>query len=394
MTGRVLIVDDNNLNRMVLGRQVREQGHEVAMADGGRAALEMLEAEAFDVVLLDVLMPEMDGYQVLEAIMADPDLKHIPVIMVSALDEMDSVIRCIELGAQDYLPKPANALLLKARINASLVKKRMHDLERRYVEQVEREKKRADDLLNVVIPIGAALSGEQDFGALLDRILNEAMSICHASGGVLYLRTEDDRMEVVTARFLGRGADPAPALGASIPLAPGRVEHAGRHPIEYIALTYRAVNVADSYNQDQYDFTDLHRFDEATGGRSVSVLALPLRSASGKVIGVVQLINARDPRTGEVVPFDAHLEQMMTSLSTLAAVALEHYRREQRLKQEIEVLRIEIDAQREARAVAELTETDFFRRLEAKTDVLRRRLEEAGGRTHRLQAPEGSEHLG
>lgn len=382
MIGRVLVVDDNNLSRMMLGRAVREQGHEAEMASSGRDALEMLKSSAFDVVLLDVLMPEMDGYQVLEAIMADHALKHIPVIMVSALDEMDSVIRCIELGAQDYLPKPANALLLKARINASLAKKRMHDLERRYVEQIEREKKRADDLLNVVIPIGAALSGERDFGTLLDRILREAMSICHAAGGVLYLRTEDDYMRVVTSRFLGSdGADLSLALDASIPLRlDGTREEDHRRMVAHIAWTGRTINVADSYDQDQLDFSELHRFDEETGGRSVSVLGLPLRSASGRVIGVVQLTNAREPRSGEILPFDAHLEQMMASLSTLAGIALEHYQREQRLKQEIEVLRIEIDEKREARAVAELTETDFFRRLEAKTDVLRRRLEEAGGR--------------
>ncbi len=381
MIGRVLVVDDNNLSRMMLGRAVREQGHEVAMASDGRAALDMLEGGTFDLVLLDVLMPEMDGYQVLESIMANPALKHIPVIMVSALDEMDSVIRCIELGAQDYLPKPANALLLKARISASLAKKHIHDLEMRYVEQIEREKKRADDLLNVVIPIGAALSGERDFGTLLDRILGEAMTICHAAGGILYLRTEDDRMQVVTSRFEGPEANKAPlGLETSIPLLEATGEQNHRQLVAHVAWTDQAINIADSYTQEEYDFTELHRFDQETGRRSVSILALPLRSASGRVIGVVQLTNARDSGSGQIVPFDAHLEQMMASLSTLAAVALEHYQREQRLKQEIEVLRIEIDEKREARAVAELTETDFFRRLEAKTDVLRRRLEEAGGR--------------
>lgn len=381
MIGRVLVVDDNNLSRMMLGRAVREQGHEVATASQGREALAMLKEGSFDLVLLDVLMPEMDGYQVLESIMADPALKHIPVIMVSALDEMDSVIRCIELGAQDYLQKPANGLLLKARINASLAKKHMRDLEMRYVEQVEREKKRADDLLNVVIPIGAALSGERDFGTLLDRILREAMAICHAESGVLYLRTEEDRMRVVTSRFPESDGDPLPPAETSIPLRQGGTgEQDRRRLIAHVAWTDQAVNIADSYAQDRFDFTELHRMDRESGRRSVSILALPLRGASGKVIGVVQLTNARDPRSGEVVPFDAHLEQMMASLSTLAAVALEHYQREQCLKQEIEALKIEIDEKREARAVAELTETDFFRRLEAKTDVLRRRLEEAGGR--------------
>jgi len=384
MSGRVLVVDDNNLSRMMLTRAVREQGHAVEMAADGRAALEMLSSDSFDLVLLDVLMPEMDGYQVLEAMMSAPNLKHIPVIMVSALDEMDSVIRCIELGAQDYLPKPANALLLRARINASLAKKQMHDLEMRYVAQVEREKKRADDLLNVVIPIGAALSGERDFGTLLDRILGEAMAISHAEGGILHLRTEDEHMRVVTARYQGlpdsEAAAKAAAAEPAIPLwRHGTDEQEHRQLVAHVAWVDRVINIADSYDQTEFDFTRLHQFDADSGLRSVSILALPLRSGAGQVIGVIQLINARDPASGQVVPFDAHLEQLMTSLSTLAGVALENYRREQRLQQEIEILRIEIDEKREARAVAELTETDFFRQLEAKTDLLRRRLEEAGG---------------
>ena len=382
--GRVLVVDDNNLSRMMLARAVREQGHEVETARDGRAALEALGSEPFDLVLLDVLMPEMDGYQVLEAMMARPELQHIPVIMVSAVEEMDSVIRCIELGAQDYLPKPADPLLLRARINSSLAKKHLHDMERRYLAQIEREKKRADDLLNVVIPIGAALSAERDFAKLLRRILDEAMSFCHAAGGLFHLRTEDDHLRVVTARIEGV-ADEAAAARAHlaeppIPLVhPGSKERNRANLAAYVAWSDQAVNIADVDAEGAYDFSAVRRLDEATGFRTRSILALPLRSAGGQVIGVVQLINARDPVTGVVVPFDSHLEQMMVSLSTLAAVALENYRREQRLKQEIEVLRIEIDEKKSARAVAELTETEFFRQLEAKAELMRRRIESAGG---------------
>ncbi len=106
-------------------------------AEDGAEALALLQSDApFDLVLLDIVMPEVDGYAVLERIKADEALRHIPVIMISAVDEMESVVRCIEAGATDYLPKPFNAALLEARINASLAEKRLRDLELEYLEQV------------------------------------------------------------------------------------------------------------------------------------------------------------------------------------------------------------------------------------------------------------------
>jgi adenylate cyclase len=132
----VLVVDDDPVNRSLLARSLEREGHRHAAAENGREALEMLRAEPFDVVLLDVVMPEMDGYDVLAAIEADAELRHIPVIMISALEDLDSVVRCIEMGADDYLPKPFNPLVLRARINAGLAKKRLHDLERARVHDI------------------------------------------------------------------------------------------------------------------------------------------------------------------------------------------------------------------------------------------------------------------
>jgi CheY-like chemotaxis protein len=134
--GRFLVVDDNRLNRIKLERGLEAQGHSVGLAEDGRQALALLRAEAFDVVLLDILMPDVDGYEVLAQMKADAALRDIPVIVISAVDEMDSVVRCIEMGATDYLPKPFNAALLQARLNASLAAKRLRDLEREYLEQV------------------------------------------------------------------------------------------------------------------------------------------------------------------------------------------------------------------------------------------------------------------
>ncbi len=125
----VLVVDDIEANRDVLTRRLEREGYQVATAENGRQALDRLRAETFDLVLLDIMMPEMDGYDVLQHLKADEVLRHIPVIMISALSELDSVVRCIEMGAEDYLPKPFNPILLKARIGACLEKKRLRDRE-------------------------------------------------------------------------------------------------------------------------------------------------------------------------------------------------------------------------------------------------------------------------
>jgi signal transduction histidine kinase len=132
--GKILVVDDNRMNRIKLSRSLEQQGHTVGLAEDGQQALDMLQAEAFDVVLLDIMMPGMDGYEVLERIKGS-ELRDIPVIVISALDEVDSAVRCIEIGAEDYLPKPFNPVLLRARLNASLQKKKLRDLEKAYLQQ-------------------------------------------------------------------------------------------------------------------------------------------------------------------------------------------------------------------------------------------------------------------
>jgi len=134
----LLVVDDNSMNRIMLSRYITKLGYRSSLAENGRQALEKLQAEPFDLVLLDVQMPEMDGYAVLEHLKAHPRLRDIPVIMISAVDELESVVKCIELGAQDYLPKPFNPVLLRARLTACLERKRLRDQEIDYLQQVGR----------------------------------------------------------------------------------------------------------------------------------------------------------------------------------------------------------------------------------------------------------------
>jgi adenylate cyclase len=126
---KVLVVDDTEMNRDMLCALLAADGHKAAIAENGLVAMDAIKKNSFDLILLDVMMPEMNGYQVLEQLKSDPSLRDIPVIVLSALDEIGSVVRCIELGAEDYLPKPFDPVLLRARIGACLEKKRLRDQE-------------------------------------------------------------------------------------------------------------------------------------------------------------------------------------------------------------------------------------------------------------------------
>lgn len=153
ISGRtILIVDDKELNRDLLARGAREDGHHILFATNGQEALDTLENHGVDLVLLDIMMPLVDGFEVLRQMKADTELRHIPVIVISASEQMASAVRCIEMGADDYLPKPWDPVLLKARIDSSLERKRLRDLELSHRDQIEAEKRRADRLLGKLFP--------------------------------------------------------------------------------------------------------------------------------------------------------------------------------------------------------------------------------------------------
>jgi len=153
--GTVLVADDNRMNRLLLGRSLEQEGHVVVFAEDGRQALALLRERPFDVLLLDVLMPELDGYRVLEELQSDTRLRDIPVVMTSALDELDSVVKCVEMGAEDYLTKPINPILLNARVKASIEKKRLRDQQRELISKFA-TKEVAEDLM----ASGFALGGK------------------------------------------------------------------------------------------------------------------------------------------------------------------------------------------------------------------------------------------
>ena len=141
----VLVADDNDIERDILRRLLGRQGHTATVVPDGKTALELLRAQPFDLLLLDIIMPGLNGLQVLEQVKKDENLCHLPVIMISAMEELDWVVRCIEMGAEDYLTKPVNSVLLNARVDASLEKKRL-------LEAIRKERQRSDELLHVILP--------------------------------------------------------------------------------------------------------------------------------------------------------------------------------------------------------------------------------------------------
>jgi class 3 adenylate cyclase len=151
--GHLLVVDDNKVNRLLLARTLERLGHTIGFAENGREALDALEKDPYDLVLLDIQMPELDGYQVLERLVADPELRKIPVIMTSSMDDLEIVARCIEMGAEDFLTKPPNPVLLKARINASLEKKWLRDQQEELLRKFATSEV-ADDLISSGFELG------------------------------------------------------------------------------------------------------------------------------------------------------------------------------------------------------------------------------------------------
>lgn len=249
------------------------------------------------------------------------------------------------------------------------------EAQRRRIEELEH---RFEALYQVVIPIGVALLHSHNFHELLEAILLRAMDLCHADGGTLYLRGDDDRLRFVLLRNLSLGLSLGTS-GAEVHFAPLPLYHPLTdepnygNVATYTALTGKVVNIADAYEVEGFEFSGTIAWDSQSGYRSTSFLTLPLTNSQQRVIGVLQLINATDPATGTVVPFEPGVEPIVASLSTLAAAALEVYVREEGLRQQIHELNVRIDESRREREVAEIAETDYFQELQKKARQMRQR---------------------
>jgi CheY-like chemotaxis protein len=241
----ILVVDDQEDNRSVLERRLRRQGHTVESASGGRSALELLGQQQFDLVLLDVMMPDLDGLAVLEQMKADPATRDLPVIMISALDDVASVVRCIERGAEDHLPKPFDPVLLRARISACLEKKRLRDVELEYLREVGRVIQAATQVEAGSYENGALAQVAQRGDELgrLARVFDAMANQVRAREDRLKEQVEALRREIGEARQASRPAAPRGTL--SLPtgeLFAGRFEVLDEIGSGGMGMVYRALD--------------------------------------------------------------------------------------------------------------------------------------------------------
>jgi len=296
--GRILVVDDTAFNRQLLARLLKGLGHEPVEAGDGRAALERLrqaDAPPIDVILLDILMPVMDGYETLAALAADPALRHLPVIVITGVDELDSVVRCLEMGAADYLPKSVDPAILQARIASSLARKRLHDAER---EAVERQA-----ATNEVLAIMSRSAFDRE--VVLGAIVRAAVRLCRADYGVAYI-LDGDAFRVVASA----GGNPElDTWERDHPIRPGRDTLVGR-----VALIGAPLGVDDVLADPDYAPTEGTR---AGGYRTL--LGVPIQQ-DGTVSGVLALTR------NEVRGFTAADRALAVGFGEQAAIAVANVR--------------------------------------------------------------------
>lgn len=245
--------------------------------------------------------------------------------------------------------------------------------------QVTKEKKRADDLLNVVIPIGVELSSERNFNRLLENMLVQAKQFCHANAGALYLREENALKYVIIrndAQNLALGGTTNKPINLpSIPLYTTSGQPDEQNVVVKVALSGNTINIEDANKVAGFDISGPKELEINPQNHdfATSILNIPLKNGNNEVRGVLQLLDARDVETRQIIPFDANIQQMMESFSSLAAAALDAYIRESSLRQEIQQLRIEIDEAKRKQQVSEIVDTDFFQDLQSKALSIRSR---------------------
>src|SRR5215216_6472116 len=244
--GHLLVVDDNKVNRILLSRGLESDGHKIEIAENGRQALEKLRANSFDLVLLDIEMPEMNGYEVLEICLVDPDLRDIPIIMTSSLDEINSVVKCIELGAEDYLNKPINPILLRARVNASLEKKRLRDQQRKLFRTFA-TKEVADELLKTGFSLGGTY-------------VNASVMFADIRSYTTYSEQEDpaEIIELLNSYFalmfdaiIGHQGTVNQMVGDGLMAIFGAPIHSADHREKATGAALEMISLLDGFNQQQ-----------------------------------------------------------------------------------------------------------------------------------------------
>lgn len=324
--GNILVVDDVPANLTLLTAMLKENGHRVRPVPSGKLALKAVEIEPPDIILLDIMMPVMDGYETCRHLKGNPKTRDIPVVFLTARTEVEDETKGFELGAVDYITKPISPPVVLARVQTHLRLKRMQDSlkdQNQFLDAAVQKRTKdlvaAQDKLGYLIQTGLELGLEHDRIALLRKILFGAKTLLNCDAGTLYMVTEHK-----TLSFAQRTKSDE-LSSFEIPLYDEAGAPVERFMATWCALHNEPIIVDDVYSETRFDVSGAKKMDAESGYRTVSMLTMPLSPREGEVIGVMQFINALDPETGTVIPFPPELLRFVGAMAAQSAVALDNF---------------------------------------------------------------------
>jgi response regulator RpfG family c-di-GMP phosphodiesterase len=324
--GNIIIVDDVPANLTLLAGMLKEKGHRVRPVPSGKLALKAVEHEQPDMILLDIMMPVMDGYETCRHLKENPKTRDIPIIFLTAKAEIEDETKGFDLGAVDYITKPISQPVLLARVQTHLRLKRMQDSlkdQNQFLDATVQHRTKdlvaAQDKLEYLIKTGIELGKERDRIMLLRKILFGGKTLLNCDAGTLYIMTERK-----TLRFAQRTNSVELPL-FELPLYDETGAPVERFMATWCALHNEPVIVDDVYSETRFDISGAKKMDAESGYRTMSMLTVPLSPREGEVLGVIQFLNALDPETGKVIPFRPELLRFVTAMATQAALALDNF---------------------------------------------------------------------
>lgn len=328
----ILMVCAQSERREALARVLTEDGNRVLFPPSRDEAVARLSSG--DLLVLYVEAPGESEFELLCSLRDSESSWQVPVIIVSGKDDAASLESCVRLGAEDALAWPVNAGRLQARVRACVLHKQRWQQERLNFELTAKGKQEAELLVSSLIPLGISMVKEKDSLRLMELILTEGMRITDCEGGTIYMRGLENTLNFLLVRNDMLDINMGGSTGKPITFPPLKLYNdEGKPNQQYVAnhaaISGQTINIEDAYSAGRFDFSGTRKFDANTGYRSKSFLTVPLKNERQQVIGVMQLINARDPKTGAIVRFDAAIQPTIEAFALLAAAILDAYRTSQ-----------------------------------------------------------------
>lgn len=329
-TDRILIVDDDEENRNMLSIIMKLDNYDVDTAVDGRHALEKIKKVKYSLLLLDLMMPVIDGYQMLKVMQSDPDTQAIPVIVITAVGKRESVRHCIALGAKDYIIKPFDQEIVRSRVRSTLASDQLQRIQMSLTEAEKARKQEFSWLANEIIPNSMALFYERDLNHVMEVALKNAMSIFRTDAVVIYMLSEDNRLKIEAAhnRPLDSYFGGISGNTFTYPAIEIESEYAQNQPNDEVAVAYAAftgqqISIDINDPQSKRQPPPLRLFGDTDDFRALTHLITPLKVPSGRIIGILELINPRNPGRNFVSPFSEQQEVMAKAFCHMLAVAVE-----------------------------------------------------------------------